>query len=1190
MYSAVERILEGNFNKDNRTLEFSTPVITLSAEQESVCEGSFTIFGPENEVTEGSISTTSTRMICPVDSFAGAENVIPYSFDTFGLSVGDCVKGEFRIISNQGEYMIPYDIRIEASNLDTSLGNIKNLFHFTNLARTNWDEAVSLFHSDEFEGILVGVERQYISAYKALSGGANRHQNLEEFLLHIKKKQPVYFIPEEENIRIDSVNVPMTKSITIKRNGWGYSSLRVKSLDNIISVSQDSIDEHDFDANTARINFSLTPEALHDGKNIGRIRIYNAYNDIIVTISAFKNPLNRKVADMMRETKHLLIDLMQYYQGFRCHKISASTWMKETGAIVDKLCELDPENKKYELLHVQLLITQERFNEARWILEQNEEAVRNMNDEVAYCYYYYLNTLIDRDEKSTEEACRLVEDAYDSNPGEWRLAWLLLYLSSNYTKSGIERWEFLKELYSKGATSPVIYIEAYQVLCNNVTILNSLGEFETQVLKYMAKKDVLTPDVIDQFIYILRRGKSYDASLLPLLEHCYEVYQSDDVLSSICKLLINVGKYDAAAFKWYAMAVDKQLRITRLYENYMMSINMDGLVEIPKIVLMYFAYDSSLDAEHNAFLYAYVYRSRALMPELYASYMDTIERFTMFQLLAGNNNTHLAYLYRNIVNESMITEDVAKGMSKAIFIHEFRTERKNITKIIIKYENLTEQFEYPVKNGRAFIPLYGSNYQLVLEDEDQNRFSRESEYTIERLMLPDKYASILEPMVDADILFDLWMCEHGKDLGYINENNVESMKRLSLSSKVVPKVRQKINAGLFKFYYDSDRVDELDEILETIRIEDVPSESLTEIIKFMIFRGKHEKAYEWVCLTAGEGLEPKLLARLCSRMLSFNDYRDEEEEDPQLLSLIYRIYQCNKFEEPLLKYLVKYFRGTCKEMAGLRKNAKEFGVDVHDLETQIIYQQLYSNAFLPGVFDIFCSVAENRQNDQLVLAYLSQVSYDYFVCDKVTDERYVGILQRYIDEDIQIPFVCKLAYTKYYSSKARDLEDKIARSVTVFLKEIMVKGMYFPYFKEYAQTITYMHRFLDKTMVGYKVTDNHTATIHYMIEKDRDTEGEYIKEEMKNMYHGICVKQFVLFFGEKLQYYIVEHDGDNEQLTQSGEYARNDMDQPDHNSKYSMINDIAISKTLGDYGTMDSLLTDYFQKEYLLEALFKMPE
>ena len=61
---------------------------------------------------------------------------------------------------------------------------------------------------------------------------------------------------------------------------------------------------------------------------------------------------------------------------------------------------------------------------------------------------------------------------------------------------------------------------------------------------------------------------------------------------------------DHEAFEWYSKGVERQLRITRLYEYYMMAIYTDeeGRLpcEISRMVLMYFSYQSDLDYEKNA--------------------------------------------------------------------------------------------------------------------------------------------------------------------------------------------------------------------------------------------------------------------------------------------------------------------------------------------------------------------------------------------------------------------------------------------------------------------------------------------------------------------------------------------------------------------------------------------------------------
>ena len=118
MREVVDRILEGNFNNDVHSLSFSSPLIELKLEPGEKYEGSFTIFGKPNVMTEGTVSTTELRMKCLVESFTGTEEEIPYVFDAAGMIKGDSLKGEFRVISNQGEYLIPYHVEIDSENLN----------------------------------------------------------------------------------------------------------------------------------------------------------------------------------------------------------------------------------------------------------------------------------------------------------------------------------------------------------------------------------------------------------------------------------------------------------------------------------------------------------------------------------------------------------------------------------------------------------------------------------------------------------------------------------------------------------------------------------------------------------------------------------------------------------------------------------------------------------------------------------------------------------------------------------------------------------------------------------------------------------------------------------------------------------------------------------------------------------------
>ncbi len=1185
MQDVSERILEGKFHHGARTLDFSNPVIELSLEEGEFHEGSFTIFGPENEVTEGVVSSSRLRMKCLTEKFAGSESEIAYSFDADGMEDGDVLKGEFRIISNQGEYLVPYEIKITEEIMESSLGNVRNLFHFANLARTDWPEAVNLFYTEGFEEILKGADRQYYATYKGLIGGSRQGQKVEEFLLEIKKKQKVEFLLEESEIRMDNPHDKEESRIVINRNGWGYSDLMIEQDGDFILLEKEVIRDEDFLGNCYRLPFYIAQEKLHGGKNFGKIFLYNSYVRLEVNVIVIQRTGAARLSGIRLQKKHALIELMQYYEAFRTKRISTASWMKETRALVDHLVEMDDKDASFKLFQVQLLITEERYNEAEWLLNKVDELLAGQFDPVLYCYYLYLTTLINREEAHIDEVAVQVEKIFAQCADNWRIAWLLLYLSEDYSKSPSRKWLILEEQFRQGCKSPVIYVEAWNLIQTNPTLLMRLDNFEMQVLIYAAKRDLLSAVTIEQIIYLAQKQKAYSYSLFRVLVACYKVLPSDEILQTICTLLIKGNITDSTAFSWYEKGIERELRITRLYEYYMMSVKLEDTITIPKIVLMYFAFDSNLDSLHNAFLYAYVYKNKTQYPELYESYKDQIERFMVSQMIKGKNNQWLAYLYKNLITPVMITEETAEGLSQALFIHSISVSRNDIRRIIVIYEKEKQEVVYPVTGKEFYLPLYGNDYQLLLEDSKMNRYCREEEYVLDRLLIPDKLAMLIAPLaVSGHVHFRLWLCEQGRELADISDANIEYMKLISESEEVVDTIRKEIRMRMVQYYYDHDRMKELDDYLALLQPDQIRENSFALIIRFMVIRGMYEKAYEWIQIRDGEGIEAKIIVRLCSRLISMEGMN----EDATMTALVYMAFVAGKHDENLLQYLCSYFVGTVKEMRDIWKAAEAFGVDTYDLCERILTQMLYTGAFIGERIDIFKKYVSGGAKTKLELAFLAQCSYDYFVRDKLTDKFVLEDMQRVIERQEDIPLVCQLAYTKYYAENKELVDERISRCLYAFLHELMAQKKYFAYFKEYTDNFTFMRHFADKTIVEYHAKEGSKAIIHYLFEQEGNVDGEYLKEEMRDMFGGICAKQFILFFGERLQYYITEVEDDKEQLTESGTLSRNDTDIEQRESKYSLINDIAIGRTLNDYDTIENLLYEYFEQEGIVSKLFQM--
>ena len=84
------------------------------------------------------------------------------------------------------------------------------------------------------------------------------------------------------------------------------------------------------------------------------------------------------------------------------------------------------------------------------------------------------------------------------------------------------------------------------------------------------------------------------------------------------------------------------------------------------------------------------------------------------------------------------------------------------------------------------------------------------------------------------------------------------------------------------------------------------------------------------------------------------------------------------------------------------------------------------------------------------------------------------------------------------------------------------------------------------------------------------------------------MKDFVLFYGEEIQYYITEEQENQEQLTESGILQKEDSREFSKESRYQMINEMAIGETLQDYDTVSQLLEEYWRMEFLTDKVFRL--
>ncbi|MBQ9612335.1 MAG: hypothetical protein IJV14_07065 [Lachnospiraceae bacterium] len=1242
------------FHTGGSPLTFSENSIDLVLTEGEVREGSFTIFGHEDESISGFVSSSRVVMQCLTKEFSGSHEVISYRFNGTPFSAGDTVDGYFRIISDHGEYQLPFSVKVMPVPVTSSLGPIRNLYHFTNLAKTSWREALDVFYRPGFLNVFGAADGKDLRLYRGLSARASNEQNMEEFLIATGKKQAVQYLPDQKEISLD-LPAPEKESIpiklTIRRSGWGYTQLHVLSESSFVTVSKNTLSAEDFRDGRAELTLNIEPARLHQGKNLGMIRLLAPCSETRIPVSV-RYCVSTALKDLHRkEHRQIIFRMMQCYVDFRTRRLSGREFIQRMEQMIRRLTEIDRNDPLHTLYKIHYLLTARKNEDALWELQalvrRLSGGIDNLptfsiahfeeEEDVIYCYRMYLTILCAQvSEKDpidiysvTQDATRGIEDALKKDPSNWWIAWLLMYASDAFRVEPEAAFRMLEQEYRFGVRSPLLYLEGWQLISQNPAILLELTPYVLQTLLYASRKNILTAAVMTQIVTLAKREKRFSSKLFEVLRAGYAMEEEgpvqDETLEAICLLLIRGNLTDPGYFTWYQKGVDRQLQVTRLFEYYMLSLPEDFDGEIPQMVTRYFAYQSTLPYERNAYLYRYLAEHRQAFPALYEQYESQIESFVPDQLMHHRMNTDLAWLYSQYLTSGrVLSSEMASAAVPAAFTAMVRTTDRNVKRIVLIYDRLKNEQYYPVTNGTAYLPVYGEDNQIFFEDNNGNRYAVSVPYTCDRMMDYAALAPALAIYNTNNAGFDLYLSglrdqprgaaaqaagpetgaagiagiagaagtagatgaagSTGTSVCGINEHNAPNYLRLASSSDLLPKEKAKLRSRLLAYYQDTDNTRQMDALLMQLDPAGMDAPARAHAIEYMVARGLYEEALGWVRDFSSFHVDGNTLVRLCSQFL------DEEKaaDDPVFAEIVHETFLKGKYNQGLLEYMGSFFDGTTAELEAIREAAAGFGAEDYVLCRRILIQMLYTGTSIPERDVVIDRYIEQGADEELLTDILAQSCHFYFVDGQKMDARHFDRITRYGMDGVPITDICRIAWLKDLSEKKGEISDTQMEVAGLFLADLLAQNIRFPFFRQFIGMFPGLQPYADETLVEYRAKQTCSGlkvVYHYAMEKNGARE-KYESVEMTRMYENVYVTGFLLFFGEQMHYYITD-DEEEKNVVESGTVGQDARIPQETDDRFGIINRISMLTALGrDEEAMDRI-EKYVHRAYLAQKLFE---
>ena len=395
----------------------------------------------------------------------------------------------------------------------------------------------------------------------------------------------------------------------------------------------------------------------------------------------------------------------------------------------------------YQLLQAHIYVIGKKMEEAKWILENyNYNRFAIGKDPITNCYYLYLTALVRGKGPHTDRVLDEIGKTYMRHQDSWFLLYMLLHLDNRY-RNPYKKLEVLEQQFEFEVHGVLFYLEAYLCYQEKPTLLKKLGKFEIQVLNFASKYRLMTKELALYVANFASQQKAYSEPLFRILERNYETYDEPMILNTICTLLIKGNKTQNKYFMWYQKAVKAKLKIAKLYEYYMLTLDTERMRgTLPRSIFLYFMHGNSLDYKKVAFLYANLLTYEEGGEEMFLEYREQMFSFTMDQLMKRHITEPLRILYKRFCTEEEMTSEHMEAMRDICHAYMVSTKVPNMKCVLVIESDGSVKQKVPYNEDEgAIIYLYDKESRIVWESIEGRHYTDSIPYETKRLFYEPRF-------------------------------------------------------------------------------------------------------------------------------------------------------------------------------------------------------------------------------------------------------------------------------------------------------------------------------------------------------------------------------------------------------------------------------------------------------------------
>lgn len=1178
MRERINRLAKGFIDYGKCEVKFSRDSIEEEVTAGRQERGSFHIFNEENVSMKGLVYSTNRKVKVWDNHFIGTSCEIRYEVNAQNEEPGSRLEGCFQIVSSYGEFQIPFVYRVDAA-LSATAQIIDSLDAFAELARTEDGLALNLFASPEFIRFPFMRDKPGCRVlYEGLIGRGSRRVAMEEFLTGIGAKEPVRLFVDVSPRQYGAPEYPAADRVRIERSGWGYVKIEVSTDAPFIQLEKKSLLPDDFEGDVCILEYAVDPSALHAGRNCGRIFLKTIRQEFeIVCEARAKSELDR--TETIRRQEYLnYVDLYLNYQaGNRGERLLLNGMQTE----LSRMRSAGQASDLEEMLHAEVFLLQGRREQTGLLLEDARPRVlaRRTEDVEAYCYYLYIKTLYEEDPTEKETLIQVLNQYSESDTAASPvILYLMLRLDPALNENASLKLAQMKAWHRRGSKSPFLYLEGCRILNETPELLRIVEGFELQILSFGARRDLINEKLAKKAALMAQPEKAFRPLYFRILTGLYETYPNKEVLGGICSLLMKGDKREPKYFIWYKRGVEADIRLTRLYEYYLYTLPEDFAEELPRMLLLYFSYNHTLDYQTQARLYAYVLAHPEADEALAENYRRKMEEFAMDQMFQGHISPDLAKLYRAAVYPEIVDGKIAKALPKLLYTKSIRCENSAMRYVVVCYEELKGEVAAPLRNGQAYVPIYSDEARILFQDGAGNRYENATA-SFTSLMREPELEEVCQELNPRHEMMELAACRRIRAKEEKTEEEILRLQGMISLPDIHPEYKKVLLRDLVVWYEKHPTAAGGDPYLLGLDASLLEAEDRALLLNLLIERDYIPEAYQILERYGCGRAVPSQLMKLCSRMIVERLF----EYDEELAGLSFLCLSKELADTVILEYLSRHYNSSSEDMFRILKSAREVHAQTFDLEERLLGQMLFSG-YEKNLDETFRAYVEKDSCDEgIVNAYLVVKSYRYFLQDEPLGAELAVYMRKKAAEapDVTyLPLICLMALTRYDSTEP-ELSEEERELCGRMLEELCRKNYVFAYYRDLERFVRLPEELNDKLFVEYRGSKTGRVQIRWRL---LPGEKEEI-ETMPHMYEGVFVKQIPVFYGETLEYEIRD-PGRGEEPVKRDRVRFTPSEGLRQTSRMAMLNRILAAAEQKDETVLKEAMLEYGTRDGLARELF----